>query len=88
VGPVIPVGTIIGSHQTLFVDPKVLERSYLPCDGRVLVIGEYLDLFEAIGTTYGGRDEGTFQLPDIYPERPGLWPRELRYESWVKVKHG
>ena len=34
-----------------------------PCDGRLLPIGEFLDLFQLIGATYGGDGEKDFALP-------------------------
>jgi len=36
-----------------------------PCDGRLLPISEFSDLFNLIGTTYGGDGESTFALPDL-----------------------
>ncbi|EGF93198.1 hemolysin-type calcium-binding repeat 2 copies family protein [Asticcacaulis biprosthecium C19] len=38
---------------------------YLPCDGRLLSIGEYDVLFALLGTTYGGDGVETFALPDL-----------------------
>ena len=37
----------------------------LPCDGRLLPISEYEDLFQIIGTTYGGDGQTTFALPNL-----------------------
>ena len=38
-------------------------QGWLPCDGRLLPIGENEALFQLIGTTYGGDGEETFALP-------------------------
>lgn len=38
---------------------------WLPCDGRILKIREYADLYTIIGTTYGGNGRTTFALPDL-----------------------
>ena len=35
------------------------------CDGRILSIGEYSELYSLIGTTYGGDGVPTFKLPDL-----------------------
>ena len=35
------------------------------CDGRLLNISEYFDLFSVIGTTYGGDGTETFAIPDL-----------------------
>ena len=35
------------------------------CDGSVLPISEYVELFSLIGTTYGGDGQTTFALPDL-----------------------
>ena len=36
---------------------------WLPCDGQLLPISDFENLFQLIGTTYGGDGEGTFALP-------------------------
>jgi microcystin-dependent protein len=38
---------------------------YLPADGRLLNISDYISLFEVLGTTYGGNGVTTFALPDL-----------------------
>ncbi len=38
---------------------------WLPCDGRVVKIREYPDLFTVIGTAFGGNGKTTFSLPDL-----------------------
>jgi microcystin-dependent protein len=35
------------------------------CDGTLLDISQYPDLFQLIGTTYGGDGQKTFSLPDL-----------------------
>jgi microcystin-dependent protein len=35
------------------------------CQGQLLAIGDYMQLFNLIGTTYGGDGETTFALPDL-----------------------
>lgn len=38
---------------------------YAICDGSLLQIADYGDLFKVIGTTYGGDGVKTFALPDL-----------------------
>jgi microcystin-dependent protein len=38
---------------------------YLKCDGRLVNIIDYPNLFDVIGTTYGGDGSTTFALPDL-----------------------
>ncbi|MCA1326901.1 phage tail protein [Herbaspirillum sp. alder98] len=38
---------------------------WLLCDGSMLKISEYQDLFMLLGTSYGGDGAETFQLPDM-----------------------
>ncbi|NLT51935.1 MAG: phage tail protein [Ignavibacteria bacterium] len=38
---------------------------WLPCDGRLLQINQYMALYSLIGTTYGGDGFNTFALPDL-----------------------
>jgi microcystin-dependent protein len=40
-------------------------RGWLYCDGQSIPIGEYLELFSLIGTTYGGNGTTHFKLPDL-----------------------
>lgn len=45
-------------------------QGWLPCDGRLLDIAEYEQLFNVIGTRYGGDGESTFALPDLRGKVP------------------
>jgi microcystin-dependent protein len=38
---------------------------WLPCDGRLLSIGQYSPLYSLIGTTYGGDGINNFAVPDL-----------------------
>lgn len=42
----------------------------LPCDGRLLNIGQFQALFALIGNTYGGDGKSTFALPDLRSRVP------------------
>jgi microcystin-dependent protein len=58
-----------------FADPYVGEirmfggsyapEGWAPCDGRLLKIADYEELFQAIGNCYGGDGTDTFALPDL-----------------------
>ena len=39
--------------------------NYAPCDGRVLPIAQYQQLFSLLGTNYGGNGTSTFGLPKM-----------------------
>jgi microcystin-dependent protein len=52
-------------------------RGWAFCDGGLLGTDQFPDLFEVIGTTYGGDGETTFALPDLkgrVPLHPGEGP--------------
>jgi hypothetical protein len=44
--------------------------NYVPVDGRTLQIADYPDLFNVIGTSFGGDGETTFVLPNLMPAAP------------------
>lgn len=55
---------------------------WLVCDGRILDILSYQDLFNVIGATFGGNGTTTFGIPDLrakvpihWGSGPGLTPR-------------
>lgn len=74
----VPPGTIIA-----FAGNKVPD-GYLPCDGSELEVSKYPQLFEAIGTIYGGNASSRFRLPDfrgmflrgVGPNAPPLGQRQ------------
>jgi microcystin-dependent protein len=43
---------------------------WLPCDGRILPIPQYVVLFSLIETTYGGDGSSNFALPKLAPLGP------------------
>lgn len=49
---------------------KYAPENFLPCDGRELQVTEYELLHAVIGTTYGGRGEATFCVPDLRGRSP------------------
>ena len=45
---------------------EIVPDGYLECDGSEYSSSDYPDLFEAIGTNYGGDSfSGTFKVPDL-----------------------
>jgi microcystin-dependent protein len=61
--------------QPFIGEIRLFAGSYTPaswaiCDGQLLPISEFTDLFELIGTTYGGDGENTFALPDLRSRIP------------------
>jgi len=45
-------------------------NGFLPADGRLLSISEFNNLFQVLGTTYGGDGINTFALPDLRDRLP------------------
>src|SRR6516162_1715155 len=43
---------------------------WAPCDGRLLSVSQYPQLFSVIGTTYGGDGQTTFAVPDLRGRAP------------------
>ena len=64
-----PVKPIIGA-LCLFASTSPLPHGYLYAQGQVLQITAYKDLYDAIGTTYGGDGRSTFALPDLRGRAP------------------
>ena len=53
------------------------------CDGQALLIRDYFELFDQIGTTYGGDGEVTFNLPNLQcrvPVHQGTGPDGVTYQ--------
>jgi len=45
--------------------PEGWSERLIPCDGRELVISDYQNLFNVLGTTFGGDGRTTFNVPDL-----------------------
>lgn len=61
-GVLAPKGSIILMPMPIVVfDPP----GYLRCDGRTVNIADYPDLYEVIGTSFGGNATTTFVIPDM-----------------------
>jgi len=68
----LPVGTVVPFAGRLLPSGHPPERGYtqvdawgwLLCDGSELTIGEYPELFAALGDLYGGDGRTTFAIPD------------------------
>jgi len=62
-----PVGSILGfggDTQEVSIRQMLLADGWMACNGMSLLQGEYPELYEVIGTTYGG-DSNNFLLPDL-----------------------
>jgi hypothetical protein len=69
-------GNQIGS---IIAKPASLDTGYLTCDGSTPNISSYPDLFNVIGTTFGGNGTTTFGLP------PTSTPAtEIKYSNWYQ----
>jgi len=56
-----PPGTIIAYAGK----PASLPAGWLPCEGQLVDVKKYKDLFTALGTLYGGDGTSQFALPDL-----------------------
>ena len=61
-----------------------IPKDWLTCDGQVIKVNQYMELFSLLGTTYGGDGMTTFGLPDLRGrmiidkgQGPGLTARRL-----------
>ena len=61
----LPINNIVGSVSYFAGDYDI--SNYFPCDGRLLNVQEYSDLFYVIGNRYGGDGITSFALPDLRP---------------------
>ena len=60
---------------------------YFDCDGRLLSVKEYPELFSIIYTTYGGDGVNNFALPDLRPFAEDGQPDTglKRKVDWAKI---
>ena len=72
--------------EIMMVGFNFCPRGWAETSGQTLQIARYQELFEVIGTTYGGDGLTTFSLPDLRGRVPmhsgfglGLSPRPLGY---------
>lgn len=68
-GNQIPAGTIVqfgsGGNFAQTTSAFEIPYGYLPCDGRELLSGGYVALYEAISTFYGSTSAGSFKIPSL-----------------------
>lgn len=65
----VPIGSI---HCFATASPP---EEFIPCDGRELNIGEYRELYDIIGNTFGGI-RNTFRVPDLQGQFIRGWDKE------------
>lgn len=78
--------------QLLCVPYRTCPPNWMFCQGQVLAIADYDELFQVIGNTYGGDGQTTFALPDLrgrvpmgQGQGPGLPPYGLGQTTGVEV---
>jgi microcystin-dependent protein len=49
---------------------RFVPRGWAPCDGQLLSINSYQNLFSVIGASYGGDGRTTFAVPDLRGRAP------------------
>jgi Skp family chaperone for outer membrane proteins len=77
---------VVGDFKWGWVESRLGSQMWLPCNGNSIPIGEFPDLYAAIGDTYGASSgEGYFKLPDR-SQAPGYsagLPTALN--CWIKT---
>lgn len=58
-----------------------IPHNWLPCDGRLLPIRQYVALYSLIGTLYGGDGKTTFALPNLQGRVPLHKSDQIAYAS-------
>lgn len=66
---IAPVGSYLMVHMTPPAGGTLVNGAWLACDGTSVSASTYVDLFNKIGTTYGGGG-GSFTLPDFRGRMP------------------
>ena len=64
-GPAGPCGSSVAPGCFMWFCGSVAPAGWLECNGTILQISQYPELYAAIGTTYGGDGVTTFTLPDL-----------------------
>lgn len=88
--PIVPIGGIIeylGSAAPDYSTDQYANAVYLRCDGSVLNIADYPQLFNRIGFRYGGDGSTTFALPVYVGSLPDLtWT--VADPAWITAQTG
>lgn len=74
----------IGEIQMFAFSKPIDGISWIPCDGRLLAISQFPELYSVINTTYGGDGITTFAVPDLQfrvPLGAGKTPSGYNYAS-------
>lgn len=64
-----PIGSYLMVHMTPPASGTLVNGAWLACDGASVSAATYVNLFNTIGTTYGG-GSGSFNLPDFRGRSP------------------
>lgn len=81
-GPAGPCGSSVAPGCFMWFCGSVAPAGWLECNGTILQISQYPELYAAIGTTYGGDGVTTFTLPDLTRDN-GLFIRSTSIERAV-----
>lgn len=85
--------------ETFIGEIRMFGGSFAPvnwalCNGQILAIADYDDLYSLIGTTYGGDGRTTFALPEMrgripihYGAGQGLSPRPMGQKSGMETAY-
>lgn len=86
-GPEGPCGSSVAPGCFMWFCGSVAPEGWLECNGTILQISQYPELYAAIGTTYGGDGVTTFALPNLAIDN-GLFIRSTSLERTVGSVQG
>ena len=86
-GPEGPQGSSVPPGCFMWFCGSVAPAGWLECNGTILQISQYPELYAAISTTYGGDGVTTFALPDLTKDS-GLFIRSTSTERTVGSVQG
>lgn len=81
-GPAGPSGSGVAPGCFMWFCGSAAPAGWLECNGAILQINQYPELYAAIGTTYGGDGVTTFALPDLARDN-GLFIRSTSIERTI-----
>lgn len=76
-GPEGPQGSSVPPGCFMWFCGSVAPAGWLECNGTILQISQYPELYAAISTTYGGDGVTTFALPDLTKDSGHVHPVPL-----------
>lgn len=87
-GPTQVTGTQPYIGEIMLVGWNFATPGWLICNGTLVSISDYPDLFQLIGTTYGGNGSTNFALPDLRGRAPKHTGQGIGLSNYVQGQQG